>query len=233
MTETTNFKLKKPDLTDPINVNDFNDNFDTIDEELAKGGNKYFDLNLTAYNVDYGAESQMLDVTEAVPAEIIEALANGTVAQIVRLTFSSGATTVNMVLPDRYKTAEGYYRYFGTSGNLSQTSYTTLFLQPSYDETAGAWKLYLQCYANQLKAYVKTVNGVEPDVNGNVEIEEPYVKHIANVKAGQVITQTLTMSDGSQVVDTINLDENDYPVSGTFNGNAWTQTWEGFDDAEV
>ena len=28
--------LRKPDGTDPVNIEDFNDNFDVIDEELGK-----------------------------------------------------------------------------------------------------------------------------------------------------------------------------------------------------
>lgn len=141
---------------------------------------RYVDLDLTAYNVDYFAESQSLDVTEAVSAELIQELANGEVGLPVRLTFTSGVrTTVKMVLADRYLTEGGYYRYFGTSGNLTYPSYATLFLKPGYDETAGTWSLTLSCYANQLKAFVKTVNGVGPDEDGNVEVEtveEQFVK---------------------------------------------------------
>ena len=33
---TTLFRLRKPDGTDPVNIEDFNDNFDVIDEELGK-----------------------------------------------------------------------------------------------------------------------------------------------------------------------------------------------------
>ena len=36
MQETTNYKLKKPEGTDPVNVADFNENVDVIDLELSK-----------------------------------------------------------------------------------------------------------------------------------------------------------------------------------------------------
>ena len=36
MNLTTLFRLRKPDGTDPVNIEDFNDNFDVIDEELGK-----------------------------------------------------------------------------------------------------------------------------------------------------------------------------------------------------
>lgn len=35
MTYTTNYNLKKPEATDPVNVDDLNDNADTIDTALA------------------------------------------------------------------------------------------------------------------------------------------------------------------------------------------------------
>lgn len=192
MTETKNYKLKKPDLSDPVDIRVLNDNFDTIDEELYSGS--YCDLDLTAYSVDYAAESQSLDVTDAVSAEVIEALANGAEPRPVRVIFTSGSVTVSMVLPDRYLVEDGYYRYFGTSGNLSQVSYSTLFLKPWYDETAAAWKLTLMCYANQLKNYIKTVNGVAPDDDGNVEVEKPTVYEFDTVRNMQE-TQSLKVGD--------------------------------------
>lgn len=36
MKETTNLKLKKPDQNDFYNIDDFNNNSDTIDEEIGK-----------------------------------------------------------------------------------------------------------------------------------------------------------------------------------------------------
>ena len=36
MQTTTNYKLKKPDLTDVVDIQNFNDNADIIDSELSK-----------------------------------------------------------------------------------------------------------------------------------------------------------------------------------------------------
>lgn len=36
MENTTNFNLKKPEYTDPVDIKDINDNMDIIDIELAK-----------------------------------------------------------------------------------------------------------------------------------------------------------------------------------------------------
>ena len=36
MNLTSIFRLRKPEGTDPVNVEDFNDNFDVIDTELNK-----------------------------------------------------------------------------------------------------------------------------------------------------------------------------------------------------
>lgn len=50
---------------------------------------------------------------------------------------------------------------------------------------------------------------------------------IKMVRSGQTVTVTTTLQDGSIVVDTIELDENDCPVSGTFDGVDCTITMEG------
>ena len=62
---------------------------------------------------------------------------------------------------------------------------------------------------------------------GNMENQSLGDMDIKIVRSGQTITITTTRPDGSTVVDTIGLDENDYPVSGTFGGVDCTITMEG------
>ena len=40
MKETINYKLKKPDLTDYVNIGDLNENADIVDAELKKQSNE-------------------------------------------------------------------------------------------------------------------------------------------------------------------------------------------------
>ena len=62
---------------------------------------------------------------------------------------------------------------------------------------------------------------------GNMENQSQGDMDIKMVRSGQTVTMTTTQRDGSTVVDTIELDENDYPISGTFGGVDCTITMEG------
>ena len=48
-TTTPNYNLKKPSLNDFFNVQDFNDNTDVIDEELAKSNEQIENVKQTTY----------------------------------------------------------------------------------------------------------------------------------------------------------------------------------------
>ncbi len=79
---------------------------------------------------------------------------------------------------------------------------------------------------------VKTVNGVAPDENGNVEVEggsgsSEQLTNLSMVKSDNTITITSTLEGDDTVVDTITL-TNGVPTSGVFNGVACTIEMEGF-----
>lgn len=177
---------------------------------VAKG---YLDgsleLDLTAYAVDYSKAVQVLDVTDAIEPALLQALAEGKEPRLVRVKFLSGAgQAVEMALHDRFVMSTGFYAYFGTSGNLTYVSYSTMFLVFGYDADAGTWHAKLRCYMNQLKDFVKTVNGQAPDEGGNVEVAVSGLTGTAkldftNWDSGSF---TETLSDGTTVEHTVTRD---------------------------
>lgn len=66
------------------------------------------------------------------------------------------------------------------------------------------------------------VQGVMDEIDGSQATDIQFIRD------GQTVTVTTTMANGSTIADTINLDDNDYPVSGVFNGVACSIGWEGF-----
>ena len=58
---TSNFGLKKPEATDPVDVQDFNDNADIIDTELKKRPES--DGSATNMTVEFAAATQLTELT--------------------------------------------------------------------------------------------------------------------------------------------------------------------------
>ena len=58
---TSNFGLKKPEETDPVDVHDFNDNADIIDQELQKRPKS--DGNASNMTVEFSAATQLAEIT--------------------------------------------------------------------------------------------------------------------------------------------------------------------------
>lgn len=58
---TSNFGLKKPEATDPVDVQDFNDNADVIDTELKKRPES--DGSATNMTVEFAAATQLTELT--------------------------------------------------------------------------------------------------------------------------------------------------------------------------
>ena len=90
MRETLNFKLKKPDLTDPVDISVLNDNLDIIDEELnkSKSAAKYIIDATSVLRLDFAeTESKSVDLTETVNAEELLSAANA--GNMIRLKFQS------------------------------------------------------------------------------------------------------------------------------------------------
>lgn len=225
MTETKNLKLKKPDLADPVNVNDLNDNFDAIDEALTAGSGG-LEIDLTAYKLDYSKESEYIDVTSAVPVGVIQDLAQGNKYKSVRLILSASSTaTVEILLDGIYRATDRACFYIGTTGNLNKSSWSTLFLVPDQNED-GSLTLTLRSYLNQAKSLVKTVNGIGPDENGNVEVkaaeEKPIHTDLSSYNDGLIV---LEYADGGRMNVQVTFDENGNPIKFSNGVEEFTVTW--------
>lgn len=177
-TQTENYKLNKPARTDKIDIDLLNENMDIIDDQLGKAG--YYELDLrdvTDFTVIDGEKIQGIDITEYVNAdELFTAAANG---RLIRLRTKDSATSsvICALLTDytdysdnsnTIRVIQGTYWYETTSGNLSHFQIIQL---------GSSVRLRWLDAKESGGGTVKTVNGVEPDENGNVQIpiatEEP------------------------------------------------------------
>lgn len=219
MTETKNYGFQKPDPTDLVDVGVFNENFDKIDEELKKG--RFLVVTITGNGTDgYTADKTFAEVKAAID----EGWYVFAVQPVKDIMSENGFNY-------------SYYHLDHTTDRYIYFALYTVQLTMAIKVTMALDKLddgIVTRAANSIDGLPEvdeSNNGSELRVvDGKWAVQPPaFVTHIANVREGQVVTRTITMSDGSTEVSTINLDENDYPVSGTFGGNAWTQSWEGFD----
>lgn len=99
MTETTNLHLKKPDADDFYNVDDFNDNFDAIDEavaEKADAEHTHKISEITDFPESFPADGGNADTIDGKHAADFASSANPTISGVVSLT-RSDTTTSNQI----------------------------------------------------------------------------------------------------------------------------------------
>lgn len=220
MTETTNLKLKKPGLNDPVDISVLNENFDRIDDSI--GGVSTYVIDLTSVlTVDFwNSGSNRIDLTDTVDgAAILAATDKGSLLRL-RLLTESGST-VEMALDDRLDTST-YTQFGGIADNPQYESYAQFQLRIRTD--SGAVELVY--HPHVMASVVTSINGIPPDENGNVDIEtsseQPVSIDLSNYEAGSI---RLTYADGGAMDVAVTFDENGNPIKFSNGTEEFTITW--------
>ncbi|WP_461206937.1 gp53-like domain-containing protein [Clostridium sp. DL1XJH146] len=99
MQYTTNYNLKKPDLTDPVSVGDLNDNMDIVDAQLSEmmneasfSANGWFKDKKTGLIIQWGSSdfSSSNPRSLSFPIEFPNACLSGSIEMISASQFSTG-----------------------------------------------------------------------------------------------------------------------------------------------
>lgn len=149
MRETLNFKLKKPDLTDPVDISVLNDNLDIIDEELnkSKSAAKYIIDATSVLRLDFAeTESKSVDLTETVNAEELLAAANA--GNMIRLKFLNADGAVVEIALNGRVVGNSYTLFTGIAENPFFASYSQFEL--GIRTVDGATKISLEYHLNPM-----------------------------------------------------------------------------------
>jgi len=246
-TQTETYKLNKPARTDKIGIDLLNENMDIIERELKKCASdsaaakaSFYDIDLTGVvAVDFdsldSAEYSNSDLAESVDgAALLAALSSGCAA---RVKFYSGANesfvkTVILGSRTSYDSDEG--RVTRCDGILPVGLYNAyeIYSLVVVVDDSGTYTIIFYAYRHlNGVGTVKTVNGVEPDENGNVEVPTAegtvkFVNGIAPDETGNAVllsttglsidwvngTYTETLSDGTSHTEDIEFNANGVPT---------------------
>ena len=238
MTETLNFGLKKPDLSDPVDVRVFNENFDKIDEQMGVFYN-LFD-NPEGYVPDWNPAVNkfvFLDVTEHVdPDEVSKAVDAG---KTVRMWWKNSANEMTAKVDFTHVESKntdseqntwymGYVPHaFDTPGQI------IIFLSDTVTKTTGERNVQVgfsndmpERFLTALKGQiVQSVNGNAPDADGNVEVATSRTATAMDLSNWDNGTFTVDFSDGTRMNGTVTFDEAGNPVTISDGTNTMTITW--------
>lgn len=232
MIKTTNFGLNKPELSDPVDVRVFNENTDKIDEELGKYYDLFKDGNFIP-SFDLSAKLEEIDVTEYLNfAEMYSQVI--TKGKIPRLWFtrSESGATCEVLLTDIYDEAGTNVYFCGLSSHpyydASYAEFVLIYRRTEETFTLRHYGDFPHRFLDVIKGeVVKTVNGVAPDAEGNVEVETagPAVVSGHTSINGNTYTMTLTLDDGSTSVNVVEVTDG-LPTKITVDGVEIPWTWE-------
>ena len=218
-TQTETYKFNKPARTDNINVEKLNENFDIMEEELKKrplssdvATTAFYDLNITAWTaVDFAKEDgEAFYLTEHLDGSVLLAQINA--GRALRVKFNGVDNTPHTVVLNavhQHTVAEGERTTCsGTASNIYYDAYSNYSLNIIDNE--GEYTIWFAAYPFLTgEGTVKSVNGVTPDDDGNVEIsiaaEEPGTMKLdfSNWSNGSF---TEHLDDGSAVEHTVTRD---------------------------
>lgn len=240
-TQTETYKLNKPDRTDKIGIAALNENMDIIEEELKKralnsdvANSAYYDLDLTAWvSVDFankdGASFTLTDYVDA--AALLLAVEAGRVPRVKFLCVDNTPHFASLDGRSKHNTDEGVRTICsGTASNIYYDAYSNYSLNVWDNE--GVYTVVFAAYPFLTgEGTVKTVNGVVPDENGNVEVPTAegtvkFVNGVAPDETGNVEllsttglaidwtngTYTETLSDGTSHTEDIEFDTDGVPT---------------------
>lgn len=199
-----------------------------------QGLTDYYSIDLTnaVTTCSMGTE-QSFDITEHVDiAGLLAAVENG---YLVKISFRDENVLINTVISDDIVTvplnyiaesnkADGDVKalLIGTWTNMAtRSSQDTIRL--SVSETDGVYKVMLWYYPDHIgHGDVKTVNGIEPDENGNVQIEIPEAESptVTTIDASLWDSGTLSVSYDDGTTDNLPVVFNDNGVPTSIGGVA-------------
>lgn len=193
-TQTETYKLNKPARTDKIGIDLLNENMDIIEEELKKrplnsdvAGAAFYDLDLSSwvtvefagYNLDSNTMATATNDSNLPggAAAFLAAVASGSLPRI-KLKDNNGAEFC-VVLDVCETSTDGAKNVTNCTGTMADAVYDVIdSFRLKIEETSEEYSVtfYASRKVNGVGT-VKTVNGVTPDDDGNVEIsiaaEEP------------------------------------------------------------
>ena len=205
MTQTEIYKLNKPEKTDKVNIEDINENFEIIEEELAR---KVIPIALVD-EIDLTAEYWSINVTEQLTAVANRFITDLKMGIPVAVSFTYNSTPFVVMLNEWFEsTADTGYTVSGIFANPRDKAIISRFDLFAYlgDTMSADLDFTLSAGA---AGTVKTVNGVEPDEDGNVEVvvsvTEPATAKLDfsnwDLEEGAYYRETL--DDGSSIVHNI------------------------------
>ena len=232
MTETKNYKLKKPGLSDPVDIEVLNENFDTIDKELRS----FYDIFQSGDfrpTCDLSSKEEVIDVTEYIDYDkIVEA---AVFKKGIRMWFNTSfEASCYALLTSIYSSVSNLYFCSLVSSPFYNSSYAEFVLVCNRSDRTISLRHYGDFphrLLNDIKGeVVQTVNGNAPDENGNVEVATAGSAVVSGhtVVNGDIYTMTLTLEDGSTSVNVIET-ENGVPTKITVDGVEIPWTWEGLE----
>lgn len=180
-TKTENYGLVKPDRTEHVNIGDLNANFDKIDAELKKRpiGSEipdaaFFDLDISKWaSVDFSKEDgERFELTDYVDGNML--LSQIEAGRAPRVKFSGIDNTPHSVILNavhKQTVTEGERTTCsGTASNIYYDAYSNYSLNIVVG-SGGVFTIWFAAYPFLTgEGTVKSVNGITPDENGNVEI---------------------------------------------------------------
>ena len=240
-TQTETYKLHKPARTDRVNIEDLNRNFDIIEDELKKrplnsdmATAVFFDLDITSWTaVDFAKEDgEAFYLTDYLNgSELLERINTGCALRVKFKGVDNTPHTVILNAVHRYTVDEGERTTCsGTASNIYYDAYSNYSLNIIDNE--DEYTIWFSAYPFLTgEGSVKTVNGAEPDENGNVEVPTAegavkFVNGIAPDETGnaQLLsttglaidwangTYTETLSDGTSRTEDIEFNANGMPT---------------------
>lgn len=240
-TQTETYKLNKPDRTDKIGIAALNENMDIIEEELKKralnsdvAGVAHYDLDLTAWvSVDFADKSgATFTLTDNVDGgALLTAISAGRMPRVKFLHIDGTPHVIALNGRSTHNTASGVRTICsGTASNIYYDAYSNYSLNVWDNE--GEYTVTFVAYPFLTgEGTVKSVNGVQPDENGNVEVPTAegtvkFVNGVAPDETGNVEllsttglaidwangTYTETLSDGTSHTEDIEFDTNGVPT---------------------
>ena len=178
-TQTETYKLNKPDRTDKIGIDLLNANADIIEEELKKrplssdvATTAFYDLDITEWTaVDFAKEDgEAFYLTDYLDGSVLLAQINA--GRALRVKFNGVDNTPHtVVLNATHRTVDAGVRTScsATASNIYYDAYSNYSLNVVDNE--GDYTIWFAAYPFLTgEGTVKTVNGVAPDENGNVNV---------------------------------------------------------------
>lgn len=263
MNFTENYSFRKPEDTDPVDIDVLNENFDLIDTLLkskeGSGGTgiAYYDLDLVSAGITLPiTEDSSADITSVISGQEVLALVSAGTG--IRVLAEDSGKTLVLSVPltasyDYNETTGGYAAILGgfytnpfdrshsemtlvvTEANGEYT--VTLYNYTNfYEKALGTLPEDVTALQESVKANTDAIDGIPVAVDDNgytVITGQERATRIAAVRTEERTTLTFTMQGGEEITGVLEYDDNGLPVSYTENDLTVELGLTGFDDLVV